>query len=182
MQVDALLIDSFTLSGDGTVNAHSLLVRFENPTYVGARGVQGSAGFKTTPFPSRRLTIDRGRRDRFDYAEPWTVPSWTLYVVAPPQEFTAEIRFTEVSEPLTSRPAADAGVLYYYALVQGSGERVRFDVAARFERNARRYERVIARADRFNREWPCLWEAVARPLSTTADLLTIGLAIESMVN
>ena len=140
----------------------------------------------TTSFPQRLLQIDQGRRHAsFSYREPWTVPPWTLYLLAPPPGFHAEILRLDPldgAESIRARPASDDGVLYYFALVQGNADRVAFEVEARFVYSPRDAEKTMLRAERVERNrWAGLWEAAVEPLSTAGRAVSVAAAIKTLI-
>ena len=46
--------------------------------------------------PPLGRSIEPGRRPSFTYSEPWTVPPWTLYWLAPPLGFPGDLRAAAV--------------------------------------------------------------------------------------
>jgi hypothetical protein len=102
VKVNGFLIESFVLADQSSVTADAVLCEFDEPRYLGIRrtpsvhtvepsmATDPDASFATTRFPERQLLIEEGRRPAFSYSEPWSLPSWSLYVVAPPPGFHAQ--------------------------------------------------------------------------------------------
>jgi hypothetical protein len=136
------------------------------------------------PFPDRVLPVERGRRPSFSYSEPWTVPPWTLYLLAPPPGFHAQtlrVQLLDAAEQISVRPASDDGRLYYWALIQGSGERVAFETEARFAYDPTAAERALVRAEHVSAmRWKRIWSTVAEPLATASGVVSVAAAIKTL--
>lgn len=197
VQVDSLLIDAFRETDEESIAANAVLCTFDRPRYVGVRRTESAdrfgpaavvdqdARYSTAPFPERILPLERSRRLSFSYSEPWTVPPWTLYILAPPPGFYASplrVQLLDRSEEITVRPAGDNGCLYYFALVQGSGDRVAFETQALFSHDPRAAKRALERAEHVNAmRWKRLWETVAEPLATAGQVASIAAVIKTLL-
>lgn len=197
MLVNGLLIEAFKLLDEEAVSGRAVLCEFDRARWVGVRRTQtesrlGPAGivepetrYAKTSFPERRLLLEAGRRRSFSYAEPWTLPPWTLNVVAPPPGFVAQTlrgELLDASGEIEYRPAHDAGRLFYFALIQGKGDRVGFETKARFAHDAAAVDREVSRADRVSSSnWKALWSAVAGPLSATSEIIGAAAAVKTLL-
>lgn len=197
MRVSALLIEAFDVVDETSVSAEAVLCRLDKPTYVGVRRTEGAprigpaavvepnAQLETTLFPRRLLPIEGGHKRVFSHNESWTVPAWTLYLVAPPVSYVADllrIEMLDTANVVRVRPAVDNDALYYYALVQGSADQEAFEVEARFKQDSRAVQAAAARAGRVpHRPWQQLWASVAVPLSAAGDVASVAAVIRSFI-
>src|SRR5581483_1375466 len=138
--------------------------------------VEAESRFKKTSFPDRSISVDQRRgRASFTYSEPWTVPAWTLNVLAPPSGYYAEslvAEFLDDSGVLRFRPAADEGRLFYFALFQGHAQDIAFETHGRFVRDEAKVQRELERGERGGpSRWGGLWAAAAEPLSVAGQVL-----------
>ncbi len=195
MQIDSLLIDAFREADEEKIAASAVLYTFDEPRYVGLRRVNPTedavatetsdspAGYSTLSFPDRELPLEK--RSSFSYREPWTVPPWTLYVLAPPSGYHASLlRIQPLGHEgeVAVRPGGDDGVLFYFALVQGPGDRVAFETEARFTFDPTAAARALTRAERVgSARWAQLWETIKVPVTAAGELAGIAAAIKTVL-
>jgi hypothetical protein len=197
VRVNGLLIEAFRAVELDAVSARAALFEFDEARYVGVRRTESDrrigptalvdpeTQYKRTSFPERLIDVTSARRPYFGYDEPWTVPPWTLNVIAPPQGFVATelvADFLDDSGRLRFRPATDEGRLFYFALFQGSGEQVAFETRGVFAYDPAAAEKEAWRAERARQSnWRNYWAVVAEPLSTTGEIISAVAAMKSLL-
>jgi hypothetical protein len=197
MLVNNLLIEAFRRIDEETVCGLAALCEFDQARWLGVRRtdtesrlgpasiVEPETRYTKTSFPERLLAVEAARRPFFSYTEPWTVPPWTLNVLAPPQGFVAQALNAELldgSGQIRFRAAHDDGRLFYFALFRGNGDRIGFETKARFAHDPAAADREAARADRVaSSNWKNLWAAAAAPLSAASEVVSTAAAIKTLL-